>query len=115
MRLAKGRVHGHEEKLFVGNAFLWDPPRRFDHVRTELCYVPEEYQHDYVERLLKEYMVPDGELLVTEYRSRKRPAPGPWIDDQLGELGFAVGRSISGLWERQELTRVAVIRHASAC
>ena len=62
--LAKERLGDHKEKLFVGNALTWQPPRRFDYVRTELCYVPEEYQGSYVSRLLGEYLRPGGYIEV---------------------------------------------------
>ena len=109
--MAKDRLVDHAEKLFVGNALTWQPPRKFDYVRTELCYVPKEYQRPYVSRLLDEYLRTGGKLLVTEYRSRKESSAGPWIDDVLGDLGFAVDSCVSGFWEGKELTRVAVVGH----
>ena len=106
--MAKDRLADHAEKLSVGNAFTWQPPRRFDYVRTELCYVPGEYQRRYVSRLLDEHLRPDGKLLVAEYRSRKESSAGPWIDDVLGNLGFVVDSCVSGFWGGKELTRVAI-------
>jgi len=109
--LGKDRLPDHAGKLFVANALTWRPPRRFDYVRTELCYVPEEYQHPYVSRLLDEYLRPGRKLLVTEYRGRKESSAGPWIDDVLRNLGCAVDSCVSGFWEGKELTRVAVVCH----
>ncbi len=113
LALAKDQLAAHAEKLFVDNALSWQPPRRFDCVRTELCYVPREYQRPYVSRLLDEYLRPDGKLLVTEYRSRRESSAGPWIDDALGDSGFAVDSCASGFWEGKELTRVAVVCRGS--
>ena len=107
--LARDRLVDHAEKLFVGNALIWHPPRKLDYVRTELGYAPREYQHSYVSRLLNDYLQPDGKLLVTEYRSRTESSAGPWIDDVLGDLGFVVDSCVSGFWEGKELTRVAVV------
>ena len=106
---ARKRLVDHREKLFAGNALTWEPPRRFDYVRTELCYVPDEYQARYISRLLSEYVCRGGKLLVTEYRSRKESSAGPWVDETLRALGFAVDSCASGFWEGRELTRVAVL------
>ena len=110
--LARSRLREHAAKLFVGNALTWRPPRTFDYVRTELCYVPEEYHGPYVSRLLDEYLCPGGKLLVAEYRSRRQSSAGPWVDDKLRDLGFAVESCVSGLWQGQELTRVAIVRYS---
>jgi SAM-dependent methyltransferase len=109
--LAKERLPSHQERLFVGNALFWNPPRLFDYVRTELCYVPGDYQSYYLERLLHEYVTPGGKLLVTEYRSRNQSTSEPWIDNRLRELGYIVESTVSGFWQNQELTRVAIICH----
>ena len=109
MSLAKERLPDYASNLFVGNALTWRPPQPFDHVRTELCYVPEVYQPPYVSRLLEEFLAPGGRLLVVEYRSRRDPSAGPWVNEVLEGLGFGVASCVSGFWEGQELTRVAVV------
>src|SRR5262245_19425499 len=38
--LARQRLPQWRDRVFVGNALLWDAPRRFEYVRTELVYVP---------------------------------------------------------------------------
>ena len=108
VELAKRRCPEWAANMISGNAFWWNPPRRFDYVRTELCYVPAECCGQYVLRLVNELVAPAGHLLVCEYRSRSAAA-GPWVDQTLRELGFAVERTISGHWEGVELTRVAVV------
>jgi SAM-dependent methyltransferase len=50
--LARRRLRGWADRIFVGNALTWDPPRRFDVVRTGLEYVPAHRRRDLVERLL---------------------------------------------------------------
>ncbi len=109
VKLARDELADHKEKLFVGNALFWQPPRLFDYVRTELCYVPDEYVRRYIDRLLNEYVAPGRKLLVAEYRSRKQSSSGPWVDDNLCELGFTVESCASGFWQSQELTRVAIV------
>jgi SAM-dependent methyltransferase len=108
--LAKARLDDGADQLFVGNGLFWQPPRKFDYVRTELCYVPEGCRRRYVRRLLSDLVCPGGKLLLAEYRSRQAPSADPWVDDVLRDLGFAVAACVSGLWESKELTRVAVVR-----
>jgi hypothetical protein len=79
-------------------------------VRTELVYVPDVLHRPYVQRLLEEYLVDGGRLLVAAYRSRDEMQPPPPIDHVLARLGFAVERIARGFWNNEERTRVAVIR-----
>jgi SAM-dependent methyltransferase len=72
--LARGRLPEYAGRLFRGNAFYWTPPRRFDFVRTELVYVPGDYEREYVQRLLDEFLNPGGRLLVANY-GEGRPHP----------------------------------------
>jgi SAM-dependent methyltransferase len=65
--LAKQRLPQYKSNFFVGNAFNWLPPRHFDFVRTELVYVPAEYEKQYIEYILKNYLNPSGKLLVANY------------------------------------------------
>ena len=110
--LARQRLPDWAENLEVGNAYTWRPPQRFDYVRTELCYVPRELPWQYVERVVDEFLAPDGKLLVAEYRSRRDNTTKPWADEQLRRAGFAVMRTESGWWQGKELTRVAVVPKA---
>ncbi len=98
VELARQRLPRYTDHLFVGNSFEWVPPRRFDFVRTELVYVPGEYEKAYVERLLERYLNPGGRLLVANYIEDH---PDPWhgiepenhptvhILDRLAELGYS--------------------------
>jgi SAM-dependent methyltransferase len=109
IELARERLPRHQSNLFVGNSMTWVPPRRFDYIRTELCYVPPELEWSYVRRLRDELLLPGGRLLVTEYRSQRDFATTPWVDERLREAGFTVHSTHSGIWEGKELTRVAVV------
>jgi hypothetical protein len=53
----------------------WLPPLCFDFVRTELEYAPPQRRRELVERLLREYLVPGGRLIVCSYGSSLRPTP----------------------------------------
>jgi SAM-dependent methyltransferase len=50
--LARGRLPQWADRIFVGNALTWTPPRRFDFVRTGLDYVPAARRSDLVAHLL---------------------------------------------------------------
>ena len=67
--LARERLPRWAGRIFVGNGLEWEPPRRFDFVRTELVYVPSERERAYVERLLDRVVVPGGRLIVCGYGS----------------------------------------------
>lgn len=67
--LARRRFPASADRIFVGNALDWTPPRRFDYVRTELVYVPPPRQEQLVHRLLAEVVAPDGRLIVCGYGS----------------------------------------------
>ncbi len=65
-------------RIFLGNALTWQPPIRFDFVRVELVYVPEERQKELLQRLLGEVVAPGGRLIVCGYGSpRSGQSPHP--------------------------------------
>jgi len=65
--LARKRLPEYLDNFFVGNAFNWLPPRRFDFVRTELVYVPEEYEKQYLQFIMENHLETNGKLLVANY------------------------------------------------
>jgi SAM-dependent methyltransferase len=67
VELAKERLPQYKDNFFVGNAFTWLPPRRFEFVRTELVYVPAEYEKQYIGFILDNHLTPGGKLLVANY------------------------------------------------
>ena len=50
--LARRRLPHWADRIWVGNAAEWGPPRRFDVVRTGLDYVPPDRRRALVEHLL---------------------------------------------------------------
>lgn len=117
--LARKRLPGFENNLVVGNGLTWEPPRRFDYVRTELCYVPKELQEHYITRLIEVFLSEKGKLLVAEYRSRKDDQEREWQEGFLESLAVTIGEIRSGTWEGRELTRIVSVRggslHRDAC
>ena len=50
--LARTRLPEWRDRIWVGNAADWQPPRRFDVIRTGFGYVPPDRERALVERLL---------------------------------------------------------------
>ena len=67
IELARKRLPQYVDNFFVGNGLTWVPPKRFDYVRTELVYVPAEYEKRYIEFIIKHDLNPGGKLLVANY------------------------------------------------
>jgi SAM-dependent methyltransferase len=107
--LARKRLPEYADHIFAGNGLTWKPAQRFDYVRTELCYVPEELRERFVTRLSRDFLTEEGKLLIAEYRSRKDKQEQEWIDGYLKSMGFAVRYLRSALWEGKELTRIVVL------
>lgn len=81
--LARRRLPQWRDRIFVGNALFWEPPGRFDFVRTELVYVPPSRRSEYVHRLLGRFVAPGGKLIVCAYGSSRPEGPRaePIVDD----------------------------------
>jgi SAM-dependent methyltransferase len=86
--LARRRLAQRADRIAVGNALTWDPPRRFDFVRTELVYVPGARRGDYVRRLLAAVVAPHGRLIVCAYGSLRSGIATDPVGLILQELGF---------------------------
>ena len=89
--LARTRLPMWSDRIFVGNIIDWEPPRRFDYVRTELVYVPGHRQPELVARLLERVVAPEGRLVVCAYRPH-----GVRDAEPIGELLRSWGFAISG-------------------
>ncbi|TML19388.1 MAG: SAM-dependent methyltransferase [Actinobacteria bacterium] len=86
VELARNRLPRWADRIFLGDALTWEPPRSFEFARTELVYVPEERRPELVERLLS-YV---DRLIVCSYGSRRRSLPAEDVGEQLRSLGFDV-------------------------
>jgi len=67
--LARRRLSQWRDRIFLGEAMTWDPPHRFDFVRTELGYARPGCERELVERLLQHVLTPGGKLIVCSYGS----------------------------------------------
>jgi SAM-dependent methyltransferase len=86
--LARRRLPQWSERIFVGNALTWDPPRRFDFVRTELVYVPAERRRALLERLMSRFVEPGGSIIVCGYGSPRSSLSADPVATTVRDLGF---------------------------
>jgi RimJ/RimL family protein N-acetyltransferase len=90
---ARERVPRFRERVFTGNALGWEPPRRYDFVRTGLEYVPLPRRRPLVAWLLEAVVTPGGRLIVGKYNEEVAARA---VEHDLKRWGFAV----AGLAER---------------
>jgi len=93
--LARRRLPHWSDRIYVGNALYWEPPMRFDYVRTGLEYVPIRRRKDLVARLLDRVVAPGGRLILgTNKEEKDQPRVEPWWEDLVAGWGFSIaGRS----------------------
>jgi SAM-dependent methyltransferase len=85
--LARRRLPEWADRIFVGNAREWIPPRRFDFVRTGLDYAPPTRRRELVEHLLAHVVAPGGRLIVgvlNEEKGERR------TEDLVSSWGFEI-------------------------
>jgi SAM-dependent methyltransferase len=96
--LAAERLPDFSDNFHVGNAWDWQPPRRYDYVYTLNDCVPIDYLADYLSRLLVEVVAPGGRLILGAYGSRSRREPPLDVRGFLETMGLSVaGASQGGL------------------
>ena len=70
--LARRRLPHWVDRIFIGNVIDWDPPMRFDFVRTGLEYVPPRRGADLLRHLLSRVVAPGGRLIVGTHNEEKK-------------------------------------------
>jgi len=86
--LARRRLPQWADRIWVGNAATWEPPRRFKAIRTGLDYVPADRRPDLVEHLLG-----FCDRLVIGVANEERDTPG--FEGELASWGYEIaGRSV---------------------
>jgi SAM-dependent methyltransferase len=91
--LARQRHPRVADHFFVGNAWEWEPPRRFRFVYTLLDAVPPSFLPTYLDRLLARVVAPGGRLIVGDYGSRSRGFPARDVEAILQSAGLTVAGS----------------------
>lgn len=67
VELARSRLPHWRDRLYVGDALTWVPPRRFDFVHTMVDLVPPGRRAEWLRRMLVEFVAPGGRLVVRDY------------------------------------------------
>jgi SAM-dependent methyltransferase len=88
--LARRRLPHWRDRIFTGNALDWQPPQRFDVVRTGLEYVPRRLRRDLVSRLLDDVVADGGRLIIGVFNEEREDHA---TARQITEWGFAAGGS----------------------
>lgn len=91
--LARTRYPHWRERIFVGSALDWEPPQRFEAVRSGLEYVPLPRRRELVAHLLENVVAPGGRLIVGKFNE---DAGEPRLEVEVASWGF----SVSGRTER---------------
>lgn len=85
--LARARLPRWSDRIFVGNALDWQPPRRFDVVRTGLEYVPARRRRELVDHLLDDVVADGGRLIIGVFNEEREVRE---TERTLRAWGFAV-------------------------
>ncbi len=71
-KLARVRLPAHTANIHVGNAWDWEPERRYRYVYSLCDIVPEDFLLEYVGRLERNVVEAGGRLILGSYGSRSR-------------------------------------------
>ena len=88
VELARERLPQWADRISLGEALAWHPPRRFDFVRVELCYVRPTCENELVARLIERVVAPGGRLIVCSYGSPRRGVPTEPTGAKLRSWGY---------------------------
>ena len=83
--LARERYPQWRDRIWAVNADGWQPPTRFDHVRTGLEYVPRDRREGFVRHLADMVVAPGGRLIIGK-TNEDRGEPG--VADALRSWGW---------------------------
>jgi Methyltransferase domain len=91
--LARRRLPRWADRIWVGNAIEWQPPRRFDFVSARTEYVPARRRGDLLDHVLRHLLAPGGRLILGPY-TEEQARPETWVEAQVEADGYAIaGRS----------------------
>jgi hypothetical protein len=69
IEIARRRIPGFAGNFHAGNAWDWNPPRRYRYVYALWDCVPEEYLTEFIDRAIRYYVEPNGRLILGAYGS----------------------------------------------
>ncbi|HYZ93432.1 MAG TPA: methyltransferase domain-containing protein [Actinomycetota bacterium] len=79
--LARRRLPQWADRIYDANVMRWTPPRRFDVVHTALDYMPTFKRREHIERVLRDFLVPGGRVVLRGARMPKGPDPAKELED----------------------------------
>jgi SAM-dependent methyltransferase len=94
--LTRKRLPRYDSHFFVGNAWDWQPDRKFQYVYSVFDCVPEEYLEEFLHRLLCRVVSPGGRLIIGAYGSRTDNIAPFDIESFLKTHGFNLAGSAEG-------------------
>jgi SAM-dependent methyltransferase len=94
--LARERLPQFAANFHVGNAWEWNPPKRYRHVYALHDCVPRTHLRDFVERLLMRVVAPGGRLILGAYGSRSQGEDPFDVVAFLKSLGYYLAGSAEG-------------------
>lgn len=93
--LARDRLPEHARNFVAGDAWTWEPTRRWDFVYSLLDLSPEELWCEWLRRLHR-WVEPGGRLIIGSYGSRSRGEPPVDVTRVLEDCGIEVSGSSAG-------------------
>jgi SAM-dependent methyltransferase len=107
--LARERLGGCRGAIYLGDALSFEPPQRFDYVRTELVYVSRDARRAFVERIFTRFLTRGGRLIVASYGTRSGNPSAEPVGELLRSWDLRVLGEAEGVdpWSGKTLTRVA--------
>jgi SAM-dependent methyltransferase len=75
VELARRRLPEFGSNFYVGDAWSWVPPRRFTYVYSLVDVVPPTHLGSCLHRVRREFLEPNGRLIVGSYGSVSRRIP----------------------------------------
>lgn len=94
--IARRRLPGFAANFFVGNAWSWEPPRRFRTVYSLCDVVPPDYRIEYARRIADRLAEPGGRVVLGAYGSVSRRTPPADVARLLRDAGLAPCGETSG-------------------
>ena len=96
IKLVKERLSDLVDNFYVANSWDWNPPVRFDYIRTELVYGPEHLRKQYLDRILRACLKEGGKLPVAEYGLSSRPPNTSYMGNLLRAWDYDFADEKSG-------------------
>lgn len=96
IELAKGRLPEYANNFHVGNAWDWQPQRKYRYVYMLYDCLPLGYLAYGVSRLLQRVVAPQGRLIIGAYGSKSDAIPPFDIAVFLASAGFAIAGTAEG-------------------